>query len=318
MRQRWTVLAVGCGLVVALCGCTSTGARADDDIRLVVAAEVGTNADLVARAIAPCLSERLDTGVTVASRPGEKGMTGTREFLAADGPRLLIASMGPTVVAPTVVPDPGYRTDDFLFVGLVHSAPMVLFTAGNGPHDTAEALFAAARAGDGPVEVASTGSVMTEPFVVRELNVLRDTRLEHRLAGSDADVLREVTAGTSAAGLATLSADLVDRIEAGEITVLAVGGEDPPGYLPDAPPIHRVTEDVTLLEHPVDTALIAPDTVSDRLYLSLSAALDACLDTVRDAVGADFVPDDPIGHGNLRTRYVRLDSSVRYARDRDE
>lgn len=317
--KRWTALVIGSALVVA--GCApggGSGRYPDGDVRLVVPGEAGEHTDTVARAFAPCLADRLGTGVTVENRPGEEGMRGTREFAEADtdAHTLLVAAVGPAVVAPAVAPDAGYGFEDFGFVGLLHSSPMVLFTGGTGPFDTAEALFGAARAA--PVEIATTGAWLTEELTVAELNALEGTRFETGRADSDDDVLRGVLAGDHPAGLAAMSADLLARTRSGEIRVLAVSGELAPDYLREAPTFDRVAGAVSLPKFTNDTMLIAQGIPADGVIRALMDAVTDCLntETVRQDLGEDFVPDELITHGELRSLFHRLENAARTAERR--
>lgn len=321
MKQRWIALVVGSTFLATACvdqTPAGSGQYPDGDIQLIVPFDAGENTDTVARAIAPCLGRRLDTTVTVRNRPGEKGVLGTREFVEADtdGHTLLLTPAGPPVVAPAVDPELGYKLEDFRFVGVPHSAPLVLFTAGNGPFDTAEKLFEAARTSATPVKVANTGASMTEELTVGELNIYEETRLESLQVDSDAELLRGVVAGDYPAGLTTISADHLARVESGEITVLASGGAIPPRYL-DAPTFYRITRANMLPELPIDTTLIAPDSISDRVHATLSDALAECLNTndVRRDIGVDFVPTELVTPGDLRARYIRLQRSVGLAQN---
>jgi tripartite-type tricarboxylate transporter receptor subunit TctC len=315
MKQRWIVLVIGSVLVTTACAGTK-----DEDMRLIVPFEAGTATDTVARALAPCLGERLGTGMVVENRPGEQGVLATREFVesGADGRALLVTPVGPPVVAPVVDPEVGYDLDDFYFAGVAHSAPLILFTAGNSPFDSAETLLGAARAGGASVEVAHTGASMTEELTVGELNILEETRLEPRQVDSDAELLRGVVAGDYPAGLTTISADHLAKVESGDIRVLAVGGEIRPSYLPDTLTFYRLTRANMLPKIPIDTAVIGPANPSDEMHLALSGALDKCLRTkdVQRDIGADFVPAELMTHGELLSRYWDLQRLVDLAQNR--
>ncbi len=311
MKLRWIALAIGSALLAS--ACTGTAAEDDKTITLIVPFAAGDHADTVARAIAPCLDKQLEDEVVVENRPGEQGVRAAREFVEVgfDQQALLVTPVGAPVVAAAVDPDVGFDFQDFHYVGVVHSAPLILFTAGNGPFDSTERLFAAARAGGAPVEVAHTGATMTEELTLQSLNLDEETRLESARVDSDAELLREVGDGAYPAGLAVATADHLARVESGEITVLAVGSR--PGLdWPDALRAYELTVLDMLPDTTVDTTVIAPGNPTDELHLSLTTALDECLKTeeVRRQLGVDFVPDELVTHGKLFSRYHRLQSSV--------
>jgi hypothetical protein len=45
----------------------------------------------------------------------------------------MISSVSPAVVTPLLLPERTYRVEDFAFLGVVRSAPVVLFTAADSP-----------------------------------------------------------------------------------------------------------------------------------------------------------------------------------------
>lgn len=147
------------------------------------------------------------------------------------------------------------------------------------------------------------------------LNFLGKARLESAPVDSDAGILRGVVAGDYAAGLATLTPELLRSIKAGEVRLLASGGHRRPKYLPEAPTIYEVVgrPAVSMPDLVIDTAFSAPDYIGDAKYTALSATLARCLstDNVQRDLGAEFVPADQIGGGEQRARYWDLERGVR-------
>lgn len=319
MGLRWFVLVAG---VVALtAGCVQTPERSgpypDGDINLVVPAEAGENVDTVARAVAPCLARQLGVDVVVRNRPGEDGVRGNREVARADpdGHTLMISSVGPTVVTPLLLPDRSYRVEDFSFLGVVSSAPVVLFTAAESPVDTAEKLLAAAKAGSPPVTVAHRGDKTVEGFTLWHLNFLAETHLTSTPVGSDAEILRGVLAGDHAAGLATLTPELLSGIRSGEVRLLASGGLRRPEFERKVPTIYEVagrTGSDAVPDLLVDIAFSAPANIGDARYATLSTALKHCLanDNVQRGIGADFLPANQVEPGVQYRRYRDLAHAV--------
>jgi tripartite-type tricarboxylate transporter receptor subunit TctC len=313
VRLRWCVPVI-C-VVVLTAGCVQT--PGSDDVDLIVPAEAGEVTDTVARAVAPCLADQLGVDVVVRNRPGENGVLGNREVAAAkpDGRTLMISSVGPTVVTPVLLPEKPYKTEDFTFLGTVHAAPVVLFTAADSPFTSAEQLLAAAKAGGQPVTIANRGDTTVEGHTVWLVNFLVKTRLASAPAGSDAELLRTVAAGDHSAGLAVLTPDLLSSIRSGVVRLLAVGGQKRPEYLPDAPTITDIIGRgyrAAIPDLVIDTAFSAPDWVGDAKFRALSSALEQCLttDQVRRAIGTEFLPTEQITAGEQRKRYWDLGHAV--------
>ncbi|MFC4856848.1 tripartite tricarboxylate transporter substrate binding protein [Actinophytocola glycyrrhizae] len=319
------------GAVVLTAGCVQTPGRSgpypDGDIDLIVPAEAGDVTDTVARAVAPCLADRLGVDVAVRNRPGENGVLGNRALVDAepDGHTLMISSVGPSLVTPLLLPERDYGSDDFRFVGVVRSAPVVLFTAADSPVDSAETLLATAKAGGPPVTVANRGDTTVEGFALWHLNFMAETRLEPARTDSDAEILRGVVAGDFMAGLVTLTPELLAGIESGQLRPLASGGHERPAYLPEVPTTYEVlgrrfpdpAADPDLV---IDTAFSAPKDVGDAATSTLSSALSRCLSTddVQRGIGAEFVPADQGEPGQRRVGYRNLQHAVQLQLDMAE
>lgn len=319
MLRRWLVVGVGALAMAAGCGQTSDGSEpySGADVVLIVPAETGETTDTVARAVAPCLADRLAADIEVRNLPGDNGVRGNRALADAepDGRTLMISSVSPAAVTPLLLPERPYRADDFTFVGVVRSAPVVLFTAADSPVDSAEKLLAAAKAGGPPVTVANRGDETVEGFTLWHLNFLGETGLESAPVGSDEELLSGVVAGDHAAGLATLTPELLAAVRSGEVRLLASGGHVRPGYLPEVPVLYDLVGGVTADATPdlvIDTVLSAPHYIGDAKYKALSSALGKCLDTeqVQRAIGTEFMPEEQLGGGELTSRYRDLTRAV--------
>lgn len=316
MRLRWFVLVMSAVSLTA--GCTSAGPYPSREIDLIVPAEAGDTTDTVARAVAPCLADRLGVDVVVRNLPGEDGVLGNQALIdaKADGYTLMISSVSSTVVTPVLLPERPYYSEDLTFLGVVHSAPVVLFTAADSPVASAENLLATAKAGSPPVTVAHRGDKTVEGFTLWLLNSEGETRLESAPVDSDAGILRGVLAGDHDAGLATLTPELLSSIRAGEVRLLASGAHRHPEYLPEAPTIYEVLGRRFLPESlpnlVIDTAFSSPDYIGDARRRTLSSALARCLstDAVRRDLGAEFVPEEQIEGGEQSTRYWELENGV--------
>jgi tripartite-type tricarboxylate transporter receptor subunit TctC len=310
MKRRWIALAVGSALLATACGFSGPSR-----VRLIVPAEAGEHADRVARAITPCLSDQLGDEVTVENRPGENGVVGTREFVerGTKGKPLLVSSVVAPVVAPVFEPDVGYDFDEFTFVGVAHSTPMILFAAANGPFDTVTKLLGTAESGGAPVKVANTGELLYEDLLLKQLNVLEKTRLESQRVDSDAELLRGVVAGDYPLGLAALTPEHLASARSGATRVLILGGTRAPEALKGTPMFHQLTGVDMLAGIPVDTALMAPDDLGVGVFGTLMEAFEACVNKrdVRQDIGVEFVPTTMVTHGDLTSRYYDLERLIR-------
>jgi tripartite-type tricarboxylate transporter receptor subunit TctC len=279
---------------------------------------------MCARAVAPCLGDRLGVDVVVRNQPGENGVVGSRAFLDAenDGQTLMISSVGPMAVTPLLLSERPYGYDDFDYFGAVRSAPVVLFTAAGSPVDSAETLLATAKAADPPVTVANRGDKTVEGFALWHLNRMAETRLEPAAVDSDAEILRGVAAGEYTAGLVTLTPEILTGIESGQLRPLASGGHERPAYLPDVPTIYEVVgyrspDPTSEPDYTIDTAFSAPGWVGDARFATLSSALSQCLstDNVQRDIGTEFMPPAMDEPWEWDERYRKLEKAVRIQLD---
>jgi tripartite-type tricarboxylate transporter receptor subunit TctC len=133
----------------------------DRPLRLVVGFPPGGPNDLLARIIAPGISERLKRAVVVENRAGANGEIAAASVAKAapDGSVIMLASNGSTTVAAALRPTIPYdvRTD-FIAVAPVGINPMLLVVRNNLPANSVAELLALARAQPGKLNGASAGA----------------------------------------------------------------------------------------------------------------------------------------------------------------
>jgi tripartite-type tricarboxylate transporter receptor subunit TctC len=129
-------------------------------LRIVVGFPAGGPIDIVARLMAPRLSEALGQQVVVDNRGGANGMIGT-EFVAKsapDGYTMILASTG-LAINPNLYPKMPYDTlRDLAPVTLVTSTPELFVVHPSVPAKTMKDMIALAKARPGQINIASPGS----------------------------------------------------------------------------------------------------------------------------------------------------------------
>jgi len=124
MLGRRLILAVA----LATLGSSSVVAQ-DKAVRLQVPFATGGGTDILARIIAPRLSERLGQPVLVENRAGAGGAIGARYTAqaAADGLTLMIGSISEIGINPSVTPKIGYDVwRDFVALAPLAVTSMIL------------------------------------------------------------------------------------------------------------------------------------------------------------------------------------------------
>lgn len=151
-------------------------------IRLIIPFGPGASNDIVARIIAPRMSEGLGQSVVVDNRTGAGGIVAAELVAQAqpDGHTALMGSPGPLVVNPLLMPKLSYNPQrDFAPVALVSIVPGVLLVHPATPVKSVSELIVLARGKPGQMNYASTGQG-TVPHLSGELfKVLAKVDLVH-------------------------------------------------------------------------------------------------------------------------------------------
>ena len=156
MLSRRLILAVA----LAALGGSSVIAQ-DKAVRLQVPFATGGGTDILARIIAPRLSERLGQAVLVENRAGAGGAIGARYTAqaAADGLTLMIGSISEIGINPSVTPKIGYDVwRDFVALAPLALTPMILVAHPAVPAATPRELIALANARPGQINYGSAGA----------------------------------------------------------------------------------------------------------------------------------------------------------------
>jgi tripartite-type tricarboxylate transporter receptor subunit TctC len=157
-RRRW--LAASGVFATLACTTLSRALRAQPEtpLRLIVQAAPGNTLDVVTRAVAEPLGQRLGRAVVVLNRPGAGGLIATREAVAAaaDGHTLYMAGASALTVLPLAQPDAGFDAlRDLTLIGLVAELPLVVAAGPTlGVGDIAQ-LVSLARQSPGRISFAA-------------------------------------------------------------------------------------------------------------------------------------------------------------------
>ncbi|WP_298236029.1 tripartite tricarboxylate transporter substrate binding protein [uncultured Azohydromonas sp.] len=217
---------------------TSAG-RPVPPITWVVPFEPGGAADLVARALAGPLGQRLGQPVVVENHPGGAGALGTELVLRrpADGCTLLNISTGPMAVNPSLYRHLRYDPlRDLVPVhGMLQSSPLLAVEA-TSPCHTLKDFLDAARHRPGEVRVGSavpgTSAYLAGVLLARESK----TRLLQVSCQGATSALQDLLGGRLEAVFDYLL-PLKPHLDAGRLRALAVLGRRRLAMLPEVPTV---------------------------------------------------------------------------------
>ena len=227
-----------CAVLVAALLAAGTGAAQSwpaRSVRLVVPAAPGGGTDLIARTLAPRLSELLGQQAVVENRAGGSTNIGT-EFVArapADGHTLLMAST-PHAINPSLFAKPGFDPQrDFTPVSLLATVQTVLVVHPALPVKSVKDLIALARSRPG--QIAAGSSAGTSQFLAVELLKtmagIDIVNVPYKGAGA---ALADLMGGHVQIQVNTLISAL-PQIRSGKLRALAVCGTTRSPLLPQVP-----------------------------------------------------------------------------------
>jgi tripartite-type tricarboxylate transporter receptor subunit TctC len=196
----------------------------------------GGPTDLLGRATATFMEQDLAETVVVENRPGASGSLGIQAMLAGgdDGHSLSVIAVPATATNP-LQQDVGYTNDDYVPVGVISVIPSVLVTGERSPHADADSFFAAAKERPGALKVAVPGATTSQAMELRRLAELYDVQVTAVPFNGNAEIITALLGGNVDAAFVNASKDILENIDAGSFTPLAVSPPERVPYLEDVP-----------------------------------------------------------------------------------
>ncbi|MDM0025511.1 tripartite tricarboxylate transporter substrate binding protein [Variovorax saccharolyticus] len=211
---------------------------ADTPVRLVVPFTPGTGIDLIARQIAPALSERLKRPFFVENRPGASGNIGTQEVVRAtpDGSTLLV-SVNTLVMNMALYPRLGFNPVSDLAPVSQTSWGQLLLVANPGTKiDSLQGLIARAKAKPGALNYGSPGAGTPHHLAMELLKNRAAVSLTHISYRGTAPAVTDLLGGQIDVMFLPIHVAL-QHVKAGKLTALAISSDKPSPLLPEVPPL---------------------------------------------------------------------------------
>lgn len=223
------------GLVLA----TLAGAQTfpDKQVTIVVPFPAGGSTDMVARALAQGLQERLGQTVVVDNRPGATGTIGAGQVkrAAPDGYTLLVSSLGTFVIAPHLLKDTPYdATQDFDYLSVLVQAPNVLVAGPATKAATLDDVLKLLKANPGKVSFASSGAGSSDHLSAEMFWQQSGTSGLHVPYKGGAPAINDLLGGQVDFSFQNVNA-VLSHIRAGRLRPIAVTGAKRSAVLPDVP-----------------------------------------------------------------------------------
>jgi tripartite-type tricarboxylate transporter receptor subunit TctC len=227
MAERMTMSRVGmlralCGIAALLVVASAHAAWPDHAIRWIVPFAPGGANDLIARAAAEVVSQRLGQPIVIENKPGAGAIVGTAYVAKAkpDGYTFLIGAAG-VVTNSMLNKSLPYEDKELVPVGMIAIAPSVIVVNPSVPASNLKEFVAWARsAGDKGVNWATAGSGSTPHFVAEMLKEAGVTNLVIVPFKSGSESVTAVLSGTVPA-TSEASIVVLPYVKAGQLKALA-------------------------------------------------------------------------------------------------
>lgn len=303
-----------CSVLALVAGCASAQQTYPaKSIRLVVPSATGGGTDIVARILAPKLSERFGQNVITDNRPGAGTMIGIELVAksAPDGYTVLIAP--PTLALNSAV----YRKvpydpiRDFAPVTCLVGSTSLIVAHRSLPIASFRELIEFARKRPGQLNYASAGKGTYSHMTMELLNYLAGLRMEHIPYKGTGPALIDVVAGQITVMASSILSSL-PQVRAGRLRPLGITSLKRSAAAPDIPTVSEsgMPGFESLQWYGALVPAQTPKEVVARLHAELIHVL--ALPDIKERLLADGI--DPIGDSPEHfARYIR-DELIKWGR----
>jgi tripartite-type tricarboxylate transporter receptor subunit TctC len=230
---------IGCALALAAgVSLAQTAAWPTKPVKVVVAFTAGGTTDILARSVGQHLGDKLKQSFIIENKPGAGGNTGTEMVVRApaDGYTLIVGSVGPIAVNPTLYPKLAYNPlVDLVPIVQIADVPNVLVVHPSVPAKTFDEFIAHAKANPGKLNCSSTGigtSSHLSCFILAKRAGFDAVHVPYK----GADALRDLMAGRVQFMFATIPS-VKQHIDSGALRAIAVSSAKRSRSMPDVPTV---------------------------------------------------------------------------------
>jgi len=248
-------------------------------VTMVAPGAAGSSVDVVARILAPGLSESLGRQVIVENIGGAGGMNGVARVAKAtpDGYQFVLGHSGTHAINQTLYKHPLYDAAlDFAPVALIAELPIVLIARSNLPVDNLQGFITYAKANQAKMQYASPGVGSTVQLACALLNARIGIDVTHIPYRGGGPAMQDLIAGLVDYQCATTAAAL-PQIESGTVKPLAILTKDRSPILPSLASAHE--QGLNDFEVVSWNAFFLPKGTPKPIVQRLNEATTATLDT---------------------------------------
>ncbi|GAP34086.1 tripartite tricarboxylate transporter substrate binding protein [Piscinibacter sakaiensis] len=226
--------------------CAAASALADTwpskPVTLLVPFPPGGSTDMIARTVGAKLQEKLGASFIVDNKAGAGGTVGATQARRAtpDGHTIFVSSLGPFVIGPHLIKNPGYDPlKDFDYITVAVQAPNVLAVPANSPHRTFADLLKFIKANPDKMSFASAGNGTSDHLTAELFWQETATKAVHVPYKGGAPAMSDLMAGVVDATFMNINTG-IPNIKAGKLRALAITSARRSPLLPEVPTMEEL------------------------------------------------------------------------------
>ncbi len=286
----------------------------DKPIRVIVPVPAGGTPDVVARMVAPGLSNLLGQQLVMDNRGGAGGLIGAELAAKAipDGYTLFFSSPGALTILPHLQKHVAYDTlRDFLPISLVSIGPFLLITHPSVPAKTVKELVALAKSEPGKLNYASAGNGAANHLAMELFKSMADINLTHVPYKGAPQAVTDLIGGNVNLMFNSIP-PVMQHIKSGRLRLLGVSSAKRSPQLPDVPTISEAG--VPGYESITWFGLLAPAKTPSPIVTRLHEALVKVVRTPEMKAQLELQGYDPVGSTPAEfATFIRAESA-KYAK----
>ncbi len=273
---RWSPLlswALG-AVALALPAIAQAQAWPKQPIKLVVTFPPGGSSDIVARVLAPLLSDKLGQAIVIDNKPGAGATIGAK-FVAdapADGYTLMLSNTAPISISPFMLDKQNYDpVKNFSHIYYIGAVPNVFAVHPSVPVKTMTEFTAWLKQQKDPVPFGSGGVGSIGHIVGEIFKNNTSTQLMHVPYRGSGPMHNDLLAGTIKVAVDSLPQN-IPYMKSGQLRLLAVTSKDRMSNVPDLPTVSEAGYPQLVAENFLGLSAPAgvPKEVVDSIHTAMS------------------------------------------------
>jgi tripartite-type tricarboxylate transporter receptor subunit TctC len=261
-------------------------------VRMVVGFPPGGGTDVVARILAPRMSELLGQSIVIDNRPGATGTVAAGQVAksAPDGYTIMMGHVSVNAIAPNLFANLPYDVErDFAPIALAAAVPHLVVVHPSVPVTTLKELVAYLRAQPGKLTFPSAGNGSMPHLAGEVFQALAGVKMVHVPYKGTGQSMQDLLGGQHLVAFDTMPAS-APHVRSGKLRALAVSTAGRVPSFPDVPTAEEagVPGYVVITWYGVFAPAGTPPPIVNRLHADMVKAMQTPEVRARlEAIGAD-------------------------------